>query len=106
MTRKMIVLVKDRIADVLPSFSAVNQPEENTLYAIIRKLTATIRNPCRAIICPVGAAFDQCLWTPFRLYDIEELFSSRCKEDGSVILIAESASVFTNLATKTPSTAV
>lgn len=48
-TMKMIVLQNDKIADVFPSFNAVNHPDPNTLYAIIGKLVATIRNPCSAI---------------------------------------------------------
>lgn len=48
-TIKMIVRQKDRIAEVLPSFSAVNQPEANTLTAIITKLVATMWKPCSEI---------------------------------------------------------
>ena len=46
---KITVLQNDKIADVFPSFNAVNQPDANTLQAIIRKLVATIRKPCSAI---------------------------------------------------------
>ena len=41
-TRKIMVRQKDRIAEVLPSLRAVSQPEENVLYASIKKLIATI----------------------------------------------------------------
>ena len=47
---KITVLQNDKIADVFPSFNAVNQPDANTLQAIIRKLVATIRNPYSAIV--------------------------------------------------------
>ena len=36
------------MAEVLPSLSAVNQPEENTLYASMTKLVAAMRKPCSA----------------------------------------------------------
>ena len=47
---KMIVRQKDRIAEVLPSLSAVNQPDANTLTAIMMKLVATMRKPGSEIV--------------------------------------------------------
>ena len=44
----MIVRQKDRIVEVFPSFSAVNQPEANTLNPIMTKLVATMRKPRKA----------------------------------------------------------
>ena len=46
---KTIVRQKESMADTLPSLSAVNQPEANTLYAIMIKLTAAMWKPCSAM---------------------------------------------------------
>lgn len=48
-TMKIIVRQNDSISEDFPSFSAVNQPEANTLYAIMMKLVATMWKPCSAM---------------------------------------------------------
>ena len=65
---KITVLQNDKIADVFPSFNAVNQPDANTLQAIIRKLVATIWKPCSAIP-PPGYCFLQKIQLPYFLSD-------------------------------------
>lgn len=56
-TIKITVLQNDNMAEVFPSFNAVNQPDPNTLYASIGKLVATMRNPCNAIFCTFSLFF-------------------------------------------------
>ena len=48
-TKKTTVLQNDNIADVLPSFNAVNNDDEYTLIPTNKQRIAKILNPCTAI---------------------------------------------------------